>query len=883
MENKDTLENGVDRDELVVDNDHPLPLYEAPIPPLTALEFEIAENGGEESDTELKNEDNSPVPENVSDTSSVNEEEGEEKDDPMKEEFLIPDKYQTDNRYSTQSFLETPTLVRPTYLPRFTEVSDTYRMQDDPRPRPEAQKPTTVVSDGSDAIVASIDDPTSEGVEDREINKVVVTSGAPISKDLTDESMTVLKFSTPIDLEKEAQLAEDETSEAEIDEQIDETEETIVQIDVPVAEEPDEIPGENTVEAEIPEEEKSLTLPDPDTEYSVVSFSSEAEELEFVEPLGSNEAATKEQNGAEFTSPAQRDSIKDRFLDSLMSIKVRLVCAAILLALTVSVDCFKFFGVNLFEAIGFGTSPSVAAYVEMQFAICMFLFAIPEVFGACKRLLKKNCNPEIFILAGLPVIVGNDLIMALNGATSYMTFTVLYGMQCLIAIWGSYTKLDADFTAFKNVSKNTGKNVMEKRLTRDLPKENLALDGVVDEYNSKTARMFRTVFVSGFFKRSSVSCENSSNVLTMLGVSAGISLVTGLVSFFLNGYSVVSLSQSFAVVFMLALPVCSLLTHKLPYKHSSSKVLKDDEGAFIGESSIYESADVDVVTYEDTEVFGIEDVKIKKMHLYGKMYNTPKAMKQMYSLFSVVGGPLDYVFSSSLDRKCPSATDIVIEDDGVSGMMEGHRVYAGTEEYMIRHGITIPADDYRTNTSASASSKIMYGAEDNEVYVKFFIRYSFSEEFTMILPELKENKIIPLIYTRDPNITGELVKMLTLGEDIIRVMKKYIPRTTEERTYRHVDSGLVTYGDKTNAINMVLLAKKYVSLQSGFAVAELVALLLGATFGVVLSLANIFTVPETALAMWQVVWCLAFFIRSKLSLNGRSHKNDNSFEEDNDQ
>ncbi|MBQ2686259.1 MAG: hypothetical protein IJF55_00820, partial [Clostridia bacterium] len=396
------------------------------------------------------------------------------------------------------------------------------------------------------------------------------------------------------------------------------------------------------------------------------------------------------------------------------------------------------------------------------------------------------------------------------------------------------------------MSRNVAKNVLDRRLTRELPRENLALDGVIDEYNSKTARMFRTVFVSNFFKRSSVSCENFVNSAMIIGIGAGISLVTGLVSFFLDGYSLVSGAQSLAMVFMFSYPVFSILNHKLPFKHLCSRAALE-ESAFVGESSVFEGADIDVFTYEDTEIFGIEDVSLRKVHLYGKAYNTPKAMKQMYALFSVVGGPLDFVFSSALDRKCPPAQDIIIEDNGISGMMDGHRICAGTEEYMLSHGISIPAEDYRTNTSSSDSTKVMYGAEDGAVYVKFFIRYSFSEEFTMLLPELKDKKIVPLVYTRDPNIDTELLRVLTLGEDIIRVMKKYVPRTAEEKTYRRVDSGIVTHGNKDNAINMVLIAKKYATLQSSLAATELISMIVGAVLAVVLAIGDMFVLPATLL------------------------------------
>ena len=878
MDNKDLLNENTAENGTALENELPLPLYEAPKAPLTALEFEIAEEGEEDSEAATPDaiEESSDVSESVSDADEPLEEvvETSENAEETKEEFLIPDKYKTDPAYDTQSFLSTPGALRPTYLPRFTEVSDTYRMQDDPRPRPSATNPATLCIDEEPEIDG---DATSEKLEDREIEKVIVTSGTAPVRETSDESMTILKFSTP-------EIPEEETEE--VGESVSEPDETPVEpeevsvepepevaeeVATETAEEAEEVAPVTETEAE-PEEKKPEGVADPFAELETLESVRREEDYSIVEPLGADEPIAKDKKGREYTAPIQRDSIKDKFLDTLMSIKVRLVCAAILLVTVIFMDALSLFGINALSSIGLGSVASAKAFVDMQFAICMFLFALPETVNAIRLLFKKVFTPEMLVPVMLPVVVANCLIMAANGVREYMTFVSLYGLQCFFAIFASYVRTDADFIAFRNVSKNIGKNVLDKRYTRELPRENLALDGAVDEYNSKTARMFRTVFVSGFFKRTKINCENSSNVLMMLGVGAGISLVTGFVSFFLNSFSVVSASQAFTMVLLVAMPVFSVLVHKLPYRISEKTADKFDEGAYVGESSVYESADVDVVTYDDTEIFGIEDVKVR-VHVYGNIANTPKAIKQMYSLFTVVGGPLEYAFASSLDRKCAPATDIIIEDDGISGTMEGHRIHAGTEGYMIRHGILIPESGYKSGSS-SDSNRIMYGAEDNEVYAKFTVRYSFSEEFTMLLPELKEKKIVPLIYTRDPNITGELVKMLTLGEDIIRVMKKYVPKTEEENTYRHIDSGLVTYGDKLNAINMVLLAKKYTELQSRLAVTELVTMIIGAALAAIISVGEISVVPESAFVLWQLIWCLVLLIRSKLTLKGNSVRYD---------
>ena len=804
----------------------------------TFLDFEISDNASFDSSDAL----------NIQNDSAEGESNGNT-------EFSVPDVFDAAEKDTASSFVQTPNSIRPTYLPRFTEVSETYRMQDDPRPRQRAESYTVKV--GVEDAPADALDPTTETVEEKAVEKVVVTSAVIRNPEPTDETMKVLKFSTPMpdfdeEPKQEAASEPEEESKDELSEFIEETVEELI------------------VEPEAEEKPKNMTIPDPEETFSVVEFSG-GEIAAVEEPRGADDKEDKPYHHGEFNVASQRDVIKDRFLDTLRSIRVRLSGALVLLLSMVAMDILPYFGINLFDMIGLGGVPYARAVFDMQFSLCIFVFALPEVIRALKVLIKGKLAPELFTVFTLLTVIVSDIVIVTLGVSSYLTFGVLHGLQCFVAIAAAYSRVSSDFTSFKLVSRNVAKNVLDKRLTRELPRENLALDGVIDEYNSKTARMFRTVFVSGFFKRASKSCENFVNVVMMIGIGLGISLVTGLVSFFLDGNSILSGVQSAAFVFTFALPAFSILVHKLPYKHAA-KSAAAEESAFVGESSIYDSADVDVFAYEDTEIFGIEDVSLRKVHLYGKVYNTPKAMKQMYALFSVVGGPLDFVFSSALDRKCPSASDVTIAENGVSGMHEGHRICAGTEEYMRSHGIAIPEDDYRTNPASTDSTKVMYGAEDGEVYVKFFIRYSFSEEFTMLLPDLKEKHIVPLIYTRDPNITNDLLKVLTLGEDIIRVMKKYVPRSTEEKTYRRVDSGVVIHGDKSNAINMVLLAKKYASFQTSLAATELISLIVGVVLAVVLAIGDMIVLPTTLLALWQVVWCAVLGVRSKLFFRRRTEK-----------
>ena len=228
----------------------------------------------------------------------------------------------------------------------------------------------------------------------------------------------------------------------------------------------------------------------------------------------------------------------------------------------------------------------------------------------------------------------------------------------------------------------------------------------------------------------------------------------------------------------------------------------------------------------------------------------------MSAIFTAVGGPLENIFSSALDRKCPPAVDVVIEKDGISGNVDGHVVLAGNEAYMIAKGATFESESVRTAVPVADSSKIMYAAEDGVIYASFRISYSFSESFTMTLPSLKAEKIVPLIVTRDPNITNELVKTLTMGTDSIRVFKRTDLVSDVDNIEQRASAGIVGVGEKPGVLNAMLLCKKSAALSSRLALTELMALGVGAALGIALSLGGMTQAPTVALGMWQLLWCV---------------------------
>ena len=656
--------------------------------PRTALDFEITdEDGGLIFDSEA---DITPEVAKESAPAEQNDEDG------VKEEFSIPENFEVNEKYTSQSFMEDPIRIRTTYVPRFTEVSENYRMADDPRPRTIPRKQASKVEEKKEEPSGPLD-PTSEIHETKEVEKVIVTSAHSGIEEPTDESITLFKFNTPVPEKSPA------------------TEDAAAQVrdaaNVAIDDEPTE-----EIEESLPEEEPAkqskgeYVMPDPVDNVRIIDYSASKEVVDYDAPAGAS-AGFRNTGKAEFTTPNQKEYFKDKFLDTIMSVKVRIIAVVLILSAMVVMEVAGFFGMNIYKNFGLSVVPSAKAVIDFQFATCLLLFAIPELVRLVRGLVKKTVLPELAIPVSYLVLGIYTLVICLIDAIDYPAFSLLFGVQVLCAIFGTYFKQSADYITFRLISKGGVKNVIDKKLTRELPRENMALDGAIDEYRSSTARMFRTNFVSNFFARTQTVNENGFNVILILCIGFGVALVSGLISFFVSGNSVVALVENATLVFLLSCPCCAVIARKMIYKHSNREA-EAENSTFVGETSFLDYSEVDVIAYEDTEIFGTEDVSIKKVHLYGKAFNTPKAMKQMYALFAVVGGPLDHVFSSSLDRKGDVATDVVIEEDGIRGCVDGHVVCAGTEEFMLRNNIAIPSDDYRTKLSSTDSTKVMYGAED---------------------------------------------------------------------------------------------------------------------------------------------------------------------------
>ena len=753
--------------------------------------------------------------------------------------------------------------LRQPYVPCFTEASDNYRAQNDKKIRVQ-------LGIASEEIVAEkvdITDPDAVSFDSTaEFEEDIVAAPAKtpenVAREVSDESISIFKFETPEEVsdeeaEKELKRINDllyiggkpaePTKEEAVEEQTEATVEEEAEVIDATAEAED---NENT-------DFDEMFMPDPDGEdFGVYDYAPRTSDPVQDEPEGIDDEYYYVKN--EYSNPAEYEIHKDKFLDSLLSKKIRFGFSTIFALALLVIELLSATGVIGYDLFA-NNNPATLGVVDFLLAAGIFILALPETFRAFKYLFKGKLLVDIVPTVSFLLVGGYVLSVALTGIGSYALFGLLFAVITLPMMNASIYRKKGDFIGFKMISRNEEKQIIDQKNTRDLGAENMALDGYIDEYKSKSVRTFCAEFISGFFTNSSREPASTKENAITLGIPFGVAFVSAVVTFFLaGGPSIVPALAVFALVFMLGCPAFSVLSGKIPFFHAQRAAIQCDSTA-VGEDAYDDFSGVDVITFNDTDIFGPDDVNLKRFILYCDRENMDKVMSQMCALFAAVGGPLDFIFSNIIDNRMrhKTATNLIIEDDGLCGEVAGHRICAGSEEYMRRNNIAIPATAISAETNIGIdTTKVMYAAEDGEVNAKFYIRYSFSEEFTMILSDLRDAEIIPLIYTRDPNVSNELLRTLTAsGSDCMRICKVYTP-IAEEKLYSRVDATMVTYGDKIDAASMVLLAKKYKDFTLRAKFTELCAMILGIIMAIVFSIIGASVTTSIIAALWQVIPCM---------------------------
>ena len=128
------------------------------------------------------------------------------------------------------------------------------------------------------------------------------------------------------------------------------------------------------------DESKNYFIPDPVPAESVATVEHVAGAVtagveDAPADIGYNNSA-KAKKRTEYVAYSQRDSIKDGFLDRIMSLRLRFFSALAVTVLLLVLECAAAFGANISAILGLHSLPFAAALLDLQFVVCLYLFEI---------------------------------------------------------------------------------------------------------------------------------------------------------------------------------------------------------------------------------------------------------------------------------------------------------------------------------------------------------------------------------------------------------------------------------------------------------------------------------------------------------------------------
>lgn len=767
-------------------------------------------------------------------------------------------------------------LLWKAYVPKFTEASEKRYKFIDEAPRGTNGGSETQKNNQTSRTFVKVEevenasaDAVAEDMEEERGDKetVIVNISGEARAEETNDAINVFKFAQDA---PEQQTSEEDEEQKQIEELeslfgYKKTEDEGEAYDV----EPDSSLFDEKMQ-ELIKEEAMRELPHPILPKKETEKWSDAKEenfglAEYEMPLCIDSKQKKP--SWEYTSYDKRDLFKDKFLDKLLSVKIRLAVALVLTVIALFLENVVF-GIDILSLMNLRRFSSAKYIFELCLVCALFFLSLPETVKAAKALGKRKVIPELSLALSFVVLLAYNIVLAVLEPTENIMLGLVYAVLVVFSVFATHCLHSADFTVFKAISEKGTKLVVDNAETRRLERENMALDGAVDECNSRTARMFKTGFPADFAEHCSKDAENTKNNLTTLILSFSVAVVISVISFFV-GDGIISALSSLSLIIMLGIPAFAMLSHKLPM-YFSEKEASVENGGILGEEAFVSYSEIDAVTFEDTEIFSDGDVALKSIGMKNKEKDIRKVIRYTASLFAAVGGPLARLFEQTLGKKVLPASRVTVEDDGVIGFVEGVEFMAGSAQFFLRHGIVAEGDD----SGALANTKVMYAAEDGVICADFCINYSFSEEFAFNLNSYKENGIVSLIYSRDPNIDNEMLKFLAGGADAVRVMKKHTLPPHTEKVFSSLNAGAVTCGDKECAINLILLAKRYARFIGVLAMAELAFCAAGVVFASAVSLFSLHSaIGSFPLALWQALGCGALAIASgRIFNNGKKGK-----------
>lgn len=239
----------------------------------------------------------------------------------------------------------------------------------------------------------------------------------------------------------------------------------------------------------------------------------------------------------------------------------------------------------------------------------------------------------------------------------------------------------------------------------------------------------------------------------------------------------------------LSMPV-TMLAVQVPLTACCRRILA--RGGFInGWQAVRQFGQPDALAVDMADLYPDESMLLHGLKTFSDTH-IDEAILTAASLVIRAGGPLSMIFRRIIENKeelLYEVDSLVYEQGmGLSGWVDGRRVFVGNGRLLQNHGVDVPSSDYEARY-AKDGRRLVYLSIAGQLSAMFVVSYLPDPEIQSALQYLCRSRVTLLVRSCDPNITAsDLCDSFELDEYYVDVLPAAAGRLYMQLTEKSVES-----------------------------------------------------------------------------------------------
>lgn len=282
----------------------------------------------------------------------------------------------------------------------------------------------------------------------------------------------------------------------------------------------------------------------------------------------------------------------------------------------------------------------------------------------------------------------------------------------------------------------------------------------------------RTGFLTDYLANADEEHQGDDWSRWMTPTALGVSVLLSLLALFTGG---VEGFFGWMTVFTGLLCVTMPVTHlavQLPLNHCG-RVMLSRGGFLVGWKAVRQFGQLDALVVDMADLYPDESMLLHGIKTFSGTH-IDEAILSAASLVVRSGGPLSMIFRRIIENKenlLSEVESLVYEQGmGLSGWVDGRRVFVGNRRLLQNHGVDVPSADYEARY-AKDGRRLVYLSIAGQLSAMFVVSYLPDPEIQDALQDLSRSHVTLLVRSCDPNIsTLDLCESFGLDEYYVDVL-----------------------------------------------------------------------------------------------------------------